>query len=253
DLLEGESLREVLQRGPVAPAAAGILVEDIADALSYAHARGVVHRDVKPENVFLAERRGGGLRAVLLDFGIARMNELTSLTQSGVMIGTPRYMSPEQMEDPRSVDARADVFALAVVLFELLTGTTPHPGDNARQVTLSILAGRMLRVSAVLEDVPPELDQQLQRALQPDPARRHPNIEAFATAVLPLLSSTTVAPSREPTEADHALTWPPMPEDQVRRVLAERALDAPMAPCPQCGALNLAGRTMCMRCGVALH
>lgn len=249
ELLEGESLREVLERGPVPPDAAAILIGDVGEALTYAHERGVVHRDIKPDNVFLAEREDG-MRAVLLDFGIARIQEMTSLTQSGILIGTPRYIPPEQMDDPRKVDARADVFSVAVLLYELLTGVTPHPGETPREVTLSVLSGRTTPLREHLPEASRDLEEALARAFAPDPEHRYPTLEAFTSTVLPHLRSGSVAASAVPSappERDYALTWPPIPEAQVPRVMAERALEG--RPCPRCGAPNARGRTACIRCG----
>lgn len=247
ELLEGESLREVLARGPVPPDAAAILVEDVADALAYAHARGVVHRDVKPDNVFLAEREEG-MRAVLLDFGIARVEEMSSLTQTGILIGTPRYTAPEQLEDPRRVDGRADVFALGVLLYELLTGQTPHPGDTAREVTVSVLAGRSVPLRRRLPGAPMALEAAIERALCADPVGRTATVEAFAAAVREALGSWDDTPPSLPvTDREQALTWPPMPEERVADVLAARRAEG--RTCPRCGVPNRLDQRRCLRCG----
>ncbi|MEZ4320611.1 MAG: serine/threonine-protein kinase [Myxococcota bacterium] len=254
ELLEGESLREVLERGPISVGAASIVFEDLADALIYAHGKGVVHRDVKPDNVFLAEEEDESLRPVLLDFGIARIDTMNAITRAGIKVGTPLYMSPEQVDDPRQVDGRADVFSLGVVLFEMLTGTTPHEGDTPREIALSMLRGRIPRVSE-RSAAPRELDAVITRALAPDPELRFPTMAAFRDAVRAALEgsdASDAAPARGPfgwaSREATASTVPPIPEEKVAAVLAERAA---LAPCPACGA-DGTGLDHCVRCGARL-
>src|SRR5262249_20762656 len=127
--LEGEDLADRLQRGPLDPADAVTLGRRAAEALAIAHARGVVHRDVKPSNLFLVA--GDVARVKVLDFGIARIpSGAQAPTRTGNRVGTPRYMSPEQVRGVRGVDARADVFALGCVLFACLTGRAAFTGTD---------------------------------------------------------------------------------------------------------------------------
>jgi serine/threonine-protein kinase len=255
--LTGESLRALLDRGPVSPAVASLLVEDIADALAHAHAHGVVHRDIKPDNVFLAEEADGGLRAVLLDFGIARVQDMSELTQSGVMMGTPRYMSPEQLEDPRAVDPRTDVFALGVVLYELLAGVPPHPGEGAREITMAILGGRYPRLSA-RTGLPAVVDQVVDRALAPDRERRFASVQDLAAAAASALAvpaetdAPPPAPSNRPVPAGPAETWPPVPDAEVEQVLAGRAAGRRVVRCRRCGTRGFAAQRRCEGCGAKL-
>jgi hypothetical protein len=121
ELVEGTSLRDVIRAGRAAPEAALRLVPQICDALEYAHAEGVVHRDIKPENI-LVDARG---RVKIADFGLAKMAKARALTQTNVIMGTPAYMAPEQVESVRGVDHRADIYSLGVVIYELLTGELP--------------------------------------------------------------------------------------------------------------------------------
>jgi serine/threonine-protein kinase len=137
ELLHGESLGKVLDdRGRIAPTRAAQLLLPIADALSAAHERGVVHRDVKPDNVFLTQLADGRLQPKVLDFGIAKLGpELgPKLTVAGTVLGSPAYMSPEQARGEQDIDRRTDVWALSVVLYELVTGELPFKGEsyNAR-------------------------------------------------------------------------------------------------------------------------
>jgi serine/threonine protein kinase len=127
--LEGEDLQRRLQRGPLPVADAIGLARLVATALAEVHARGVVHRDVKPSNIWLLDGRAD--RPMLLDFGIARPVESWNLTVTGHIIGTPQYMAPEQIQTPRDVDARTDVYALGAVIFESIAGRPPFTGENA--------------------------------------------------------------------------------------------------------------------------
>src|SRR5882724_7195974 len=125
--LEGESLQQRLSRGGLTAAESVVLVRRLAEALGAAHAQGILHRDIKPSNIMLP---GGELeRAKMLDFGVARVSDARA-TRTGIMIGTPGYMAPEQARGSKEVGPRADVFALGCVLFECLTGRLAFTGDN---------------------------------------------------------------------------------------------------------------------------
>jgi tetratricopeptide (TPR) repeat protein len=156
--LDGENLHEHLAR----VASLGIeqsieLVTRIANALAVAHARGMVHRDVKPSNIFLVE---GGLSQVkLLDFGLARFDEATILTREGAVLGTPSYMAPEQVRGERMVDARVDVFALGCVLFECLTGEKAFAGQTVMATWAKILHAPTPTIREYVPSVPPSLDE----------------------------------------------------------------------------------------------
>ena len=123
----GTTLKTVIQRdGPLAPERCERILRDVAQALAYAHARGVIHRDVKPENIFLDGATG---QALLADFGIARSDEHDSMTLTGMAIGTPFYMSPEQVEGA-PLDGRSDLYSLGLVAWEMLTGRRPWDGES---------------------------------------------------------------------------------------------------------------------------
>src|SRR5437867_2578239 len=148
----GESLRHrVTREGKFPVADAGRILHEVADALAYAHAEGVIHRDIKPENILLE-----GNHAVLTDFGVARaLTEARSggrLTDTGISLGTPGYMSPEQAAGERHVDARADVYALAVVGYEMLAGFPPFAGPTAQ----ALIAAHLTATPKPLTDARPE-------------------------------------------------------------------------------------------------
>ncbi len=178
----GESLRHRLTRDQRLPiGATARMLEEIADALAYAHAEGVVHRDIKPENILLE-----GSHAVLTDFGIARALAAAGgdrLTETGVVVGTPAYMSPEQAAGDRHVDAQADIYALAIVGYEMLSGVLPFEGATARAIMAARLTAAPRPLRAVRPDVPPELAAAVDRALAHEPARRFSTAAEFRDAI----------------------------------------------------------------------
>jgi serine/threonine-protein kinase len=167
----GESLRHRLSRERQLPLADALeILHEVADALAYAHASGVVHRDVKPENILLESGH-----AVLADFGIARallQSTDGNLTATGLGIGTPGYMAPEQAAGERSVDARADVYALAVVGYEMIAGMPPFSGSSAHAVVMAHLSAQPRALSELRPDVPPSIAQALERAMAKLPEQR---------------------------------------------------------------------------------
>jgi len=182
--VEGGSLRDRLRReGPLPVEAAVQLVVQVAAGLGYAHALGVIHRDIKPENILLSANG----QALLTDFGIAFAAEerggRARLTESGIALGTPTYMSPEQSTGEEMLDARSDVYALATVLYECLAGTPPFTGPNAR----SIMTRRLVETAAPLRgrrpDVPAHIADAVARALARQPGDRHESVVEFAAAL----------------------------------------------------------------------
>jgi eukaryotic-like serine/threonine-protein kinase len=180
--VEGESLRDRLDRDSRLDVAEAIrFVDQIASALAYAHERGVVHRDIKPENILLA-----GDQAIVADFGIARAVEAAGaerLTGTGLAIGTPAYMSPEQALGTGDVDARTDVYALGCVLFEMVSGRAPFEGSTSRALLVKHAALTVPRLRTHAPDVPPFVDRAVERALAKDPNDRFPTARAFAEAL----------------------------------------------------------------------
>jgi len=173
DLLEGEPLDRYLQREQRSSVATTVqLLRPIAEALDAAHAAGVVHRDLKPQNIFLVWDAAGETVPKLLDFGMAKLlGDSPVHTVSGTPLGTPLYMSPEQARGD-VVDGRSDVYALGVLCHELLTGTLPISGENTIGVLMAHLIQAPPRVSEVCPELPTELDAPVLRMLEKDPALR---------------------------------------------------------------------------------
>jgi tetratricopeptide (TPR) repeat protein len=169
--LEGETLRARTSRSTLTIGETLIVARRVAEALAAAHARGVVHRDVKPSNVLLV---GGDLHAAkLIDFGVVRIGRHDTLrTRTGVLVGTPQYMSPEQARGGREVDARSDVFSLGCLMFKCLTRRTPFAADDLLAVLGRLMLEEAPRVQSLQPEVPAEIDALVARMLSKDPAQR---------------------------------------------------------------------------------
>ncbi|WP_437906569.1 protein kinase [Sorangium sp. So ce327] len=179
--LDGEDLEARLSRGPLAIDESVALALRVAEVLGYAHAQGVIHRDLKPGNLFLP---GGRLDAVkVLDFGIARLAHATRMTRSGMIMGTVSYMAPEQARGEASVDARADVFSLGCVLFECLTGEPAFDGQHAAAILAKVLFEETRSARSVRPEVPEALDVLLRRMLSKGREERPMDGRAAATAL----------------------------------------------------------------------
>jgi len=200
--VEGESLRDRLRRERQLPLDAALqIARETARALDYAHQHGIVHRDIKPENILLT-RDGSTLVA---DFGIARaLVSDDQLTQTGMVIGTPAYMSPEQASGDKGIDARTDVYSLGAVLYEMLAGEAPYTGPTAQAIIAKRLMDRVPSVRRVRPNVPEGVDQAIQRALAPVAADRFASAGDFARALQ--TASTTSTPM-----AVTAVSPPPSP------------------------------------------
>jgi eukaryotic-like serine/threonine-protein kinase len=215
ELVDGEPLTRQIGTTPLPWPRLQALAEQICEGLAAAHAAGVVHRDLKPDNV-LIER--GTDRAVITDFGIARGGDDPGVTQVGAVVGTPRYMAPEQLAG-REVDARADLFSLGVMLFELATGTRPWPGDNAIAIAVSQATSAPRTIDTTGGQVPAWFAGLVAMCLQIDPAER----PASATDIGTALATGTAPPSKRDSATRVAKpTKPPAP-----RTLATREPAAP--------------------------
>ena len=193
-LVDGESLAQRLVREPRLPIAdARQLLSVVADALAYAHAQGVVHRDVKPDNIMLDMKTG---RPMVTDFGIARAAQGdTRLTVTGVAIGTPAYMSPEQALGERELDGRSDIYSLGVIGYQLLAGETPFKASNTPAMLVKHVSESPRPLAMLRPDVPPVLAHAIGRALAKKPEERWADAGAFRDA---LLDTRDVPPSAAP-------------------------------------------------------
>jgi serine/threonine protein kinase len=180
--VEGESLDDLLKREkrlPLEPALQ--ITRDVADALGHAHSRGVLHRDVKPENILLAQGR-----ALVADFGLARAigaADYKKLTATGIIVGTIFYMSPEQLREDRNLDQRSDVYSLGCILYEMLTGGPPYTATSLSQLVSRILRAPIPSARRSNDRVPPAVDAAIGRALAKAPGDRFATMEEFAAAL----------------------------------------------------------------------
>ena len=180
--VDGESLRHRMEREKQLPVEDAVRIATaIAGALDYAHRRGVIHRDLKPENILLHEGQ-----PLVADFGIALAVVNAGgnrITQTGLSLGTPQYMSPEQATGDRAIDGRTDVYSLAAVLFEMLTGDPPHFGSTSQAIIARLLTEKPRSVRAVRDSVPLHVDAAIERALAKLPADRWATAHEFADAL----------------------------------------------------------------------
>ncbi|TKD09421.1 serine/threonine-protein kinase PknK [Polyangium fumosum] len=187
--LEGEDLAQRLKRGPLSIAETLTLGVRVAEALGAAHARGVVHRDIKPSNLFLPDRDIG--RVKILDFGIARPQATRPATRTGILLGTPGYMAPEQALGARTVDPRADVFALGCVLYECLAGRPVFEAEHLMVLLSKMLAPEPPRPADVRPDTPAALDEVIARMLSHEPSHRPADGAAVAVEIAMLDDAET--------------------------------------------------------------
>ena len=200
EYLEGQSLRDILQMQGALPLKETVEITlQLCDALAYAHSRGVVHRDIKPDNVHILP--GGVIK--LTDFGIARITAEPSITTQGQVFGTPSYMSPEQVAS-HTVDHRTDLFSLGITLYEMLTGRKPFVGDSVITITYNIMNNQ----PAMPVGIPQALQQILQRALAKDPNLRYQNAAAMAADLR--AEKFTLASPPPAAQAAHVGSPPPL-------------------------------------------
>jgi serine/threonine-protein kinase len=188
EFLTGIDLRDHLnERGSMSPAEAFEIMLPVMEALALAHERGIVHRDVKPENIFLARGAGDEVVPKVLDFGIAKVStaeaDSLSMTRTGVAMGTPFYMSPEQARGDSSIDGRTDVWSVGAVLYEMLAGRCPFVAPNYNLLITKIITERPPRIELFAPAVPAAISDLVHRALEPDRAQRFATMRAFCDAV----------------------------------------------------------------------
>ncbi|HJV95704.1 MAG TPA: serine/threonine-protein kinase, partial [Albitalea sp.] len=207
ELLKGRDLRQLRQQGwRPTPAQSALIVRRVADALAYAHSKGVVHRDIKPANIFMV----GRTQPRVLDFGIARVaHQHDSHTGDDIAGGSPYYMSPEQVRH-ETVDRRTDVFSLGVVLYELLTELKPFRGGTLAEITTAVLEQEPPAANVVRADVPKGLSDIAARAMQKDPEQRYRSARALSRELrhwLDEYGSAADGPDPAAAPPTHRLLW----------------------------------------------
>jgi tetratricopeptide (TPR) repeat protein/tRNA A-37 threonylcarbamoyl transferase component Bud32 len=216
--IEGESLRTRLARGGELPLAEVVkILHEVLDAVDHAHQHGVVHRDIKPDNILLA-----GHHAVVTDFGVAKaLDDATSdvrLTSTGIAVGTPAYMAPEQIAAEPNVDHRADIYAIGALAFEMVTGLPPFRGATTQAILAAHMSQPAPSIATLRQTIPPALDTIVLRCLEKRPADRWqtageiiPHLESVSSVVTtPSATARTAAPAipaPEPVRQAHPLRW----------------------------------------------
>ena len=204
--IEGESLRDKLNREKQLAVEETVeIAKSVAGALSYAHERGVIHRDIKPENILLQAGQ-----ALVADFGIALAVSQaggTRLTETGLSLGTPHYMSPEQAMGDRELDARSDVYSLGATVYEMLVGDPPHMGSTVQAIIAKVLSETPSPITRARELVPPNVDAAVRQSLAKTPADRFHSAAEFAEALTNPAFTLQTAATQAAERAAPAEPW----------------------------------------------
>src|SRR5262245_4242276 len=222
EFVDGESLAQELRRGPVAIARVVEVAQALCAGLAAAHEAGVIHRDLKPENVLVG--RDG--RIVISDFGVARPRGSGATTEWGVVMGTPWYMAPEQLEGASDLDHRADLWALGVMLYEMLAGVRPFAGETMGAVALAQTRGPQFDLRALRADAPAALVAATLRCLERERERRFANAADVARAIAGTSGPATTRPSTGAGAAAVTIAVLPLRADAADAHLADRLLAA---------------------------
>ncbi|MEO7731433.1 MAG: serine/threonine-protein kinase [Kofleriaceae bacterium] len=186
EYLQGENLAALLRRrGPLRVSEAVDFILQGIEGLAEAHAHGIIHRDLKPDNLFLHKRNDGGSLVKVLDFGISKLSSGGHSTKTGDIMGSPAYMAPEQMESTRSVDHRADVWSLGVVLYQLVVGKAPFTGDTLPLLCLHVVNDAPKSMSAIRGDLPDGFEAVVMKCLEKEPGDRYGDVGLLAKALAP--------------------------------------------------------------------
>jgi serine/threonine protein kinase len=206
--MTGGSLSQRLEEGPLSLAEAARVLARLAPALDEAHAHGVIHRDLKPSNILFDQRRD----AFISDFGIAKLTEAsTKLTNTGGLVGTPAYMSPEQIQGNVALDGRSDIYTLGILLFEMLSGSHPYQTDTPIAVAVKHIFEPIPRILESTPNLPPECQQVLSKAMAKNRDDRYPTAVAFAAAVQALLEEPEEEVDNQPRPKTGPLQPLPVP------------------------------------------
>jgi serine/threonine protein kinase len=216
EYLEGYDLGTMLKRrGPLRIAAAVDYILQACEGLAEAHAQGIVHRDLKPDNLYLAARADGGHVIKVLDFGISKATVTGIATQTGDILGSPAYMAPEQMRSTKDVDARADVWSLGVVMYQLLTGRLPFSGDSLPTLCLSVLNDDPVPPNEIRQDLSDGLSDVILRCLAKDVDDRFGDVGELAVALGPFASPNGFGSVTRVQSALRGRQAPPDPSETI--------------------------------------
>jgi serine/threonine-protein kinase len=241
EFLDGESLAGRLKRGPIPVGITLEMARQIGSALLAAHRAGVVHRDLKPDNIFLCPTDSGGVlhdRVKILDFGISKIRGSQTLqTQESVLIGTPQYMSPEQASGKnQAVDQRTDIFALGAIVYEMLTGRSAFSGDNVVSVIMDVVQGTPAPLATLVPALQPAAIAAVERALAKKPDDRFQNVGDFIAALtgrpVQTLGAAGAGMAAVNTASGAGTQRPPSSAGAGRPLSAEEVMGATMAPAP---------------------
>ena len=223
ELLEGRDLRDMIREVSLMPSKSVAIAAAVAEGLAYAHGRGVVHRDIKPGNIMVLPDG----RVKIMDFGIARLHEPTVKTQTGVLLGSPQYMSPEQIVG-QPFDHRADIFSLGLVLYEMLTGSKPFQGDDIPELMFKVANMPATPPSHIAPDLPPVIDYIVARALKKKADERYASAGELAKDLRDALNEVNAAEAAG-LERAGAKTVPNVPpESHAEPSPASLVRDEPM-------------------------
>jgi hypothetical protein len=196
EYLDGEDLARLLVgSGPLSVPRATYMAIQVCRGLAAAHAGSIVHRDLKPENLFICKRNDGSDLVKILDFGIAKFHAGAGLTQTGTTMGTPYYMSPEQARGAKEVDLRTDIYSLGVILYEMLSGAKPHPGDSYNEILYHVLTQDPTPLDAIRPGLPPGISSVVAKAMARNTTDRFTAAADFTAALIPF-AGRSVTPAR---------------------------------------------------------
>src|SRR5438874_5563652 len=231
DYIDRQNLKyHMITHGPMEPLRALNYTRQIAEGLDIAYKQGVVHRDIKPQNILIDNKD----EVKITDFGLARSRETVTLTQSNVFMGTAYYISPEQAESGRSADTRSDLYSVAAVLFEMLTGRPPYEGDTAVDIVIRHMNDKIPSICRVRPSLPMEMDTFMQKALAKSPADRFATPREFIIALEQVQENIQAMPVEQPgTDNDQKLghvgpTKPSAPVKEARIIILLSGLTSPL-------------------------